>query len=218
MAQNPEHVSLQSALLGVVVRALSFEPRDDSTRRAAMRAICAAIEGILWILQCELMSIASHELSTSQRAILRDEPHILRTGGKVGRVPSKVTLKQRVQFAAAVVAGLRPECKIDFDEAGWQNLLATLEVQDRLGHPESLADLDITDLELEAGDSGAIWFLDNIAAVVQTELGHPRMGEPSMPSRLGAPRVRRPRALPMASGGSSRTANRVMMTDPFDDR
>ena len=178
MAQLATHNSLQSVLLGDVVRALTFEPRDDSTRRAAMRAICAAIEGILWVLQCALVSIASHELSTSQRAILCDEPHILRAGGKVGRVPSKVSLKQRVQFAASVVAGLRPECNIDFDEVGWQNLLATLDIQDRVGHPECLRDLHITDLELEAGGIGEIWFLDNIVALVQTDPGHLRVGEP----------------------------------------
>ena len=162
-------ISLQSVLLGDVVRALAFEPRDDSTRRAAMHALCAAIEGILWMLQCDLLSLATQELSNSQRAILREKPHILRENGKVGRVPSKVNLRQRVQFSAAIVAALRPNCEIQFDAAGWRDLLATLDVRDRLGHPEKESDLDVTDAELEAARIGEIWFLDNIIAVLQTE-------------------------------------------------
>jgi hypothetical protein len=74
-----------------------------------------------------------------------------------------------VQFSAAIVAALRPNCEIQFDAAGWRDLLATLDVRDRLGHPEKESDLDVTDAELEAARIGQIWFLDNIIAVVQTE-------------------------------------------------
>lgn len=200
MAQIPDASSLQSVLLRDVVRALAVEPRDDSTRRAAIRAVCAAIEGILWALQCELVDIAGPELSTSQRAILRDKPHILREDGKVGRVPSKASLKQRVQFAAAVVATLRPECQIAFDEAGWQNLLSTLDVRDRLGHPENQADLDVTDVEVEAAASGEVWFLDNLVAVIQTDLRRPRADDLSTTSGRGRTPVRRLRPLPMTRG------------------
>jgi hypothetical protein len=136
-----------------------------------MHAFCAAIEGILWMLQCDLLSLATQELSNSQRAILREKPHTLRKNGngKLGRILSKVNLKQRVQVSAAIVAALRPNCEIQFDAAGWRDLLTTLDVRDRLGHPEKESDLDVTDAELEAARIGKIWFLDNIIAVVQAE-------------------------------------------------
>jgi hypothetical protein len=169
MPHMPNPASVQSVLLGDVVRALTLEPRDDSTRRAAVHTLCAAIEGILWMLQRDLLSVAGNVLSTSQRAILGQKPHILRENGKVGRVPSKVSLRQRVQFSTAIVAALRPDCEIRFEEAGWRDLLATLDVRDRLGHPEKPSDLDVTEAELEAARIGEAWFLDNIIAVVQTE-------------------------------------------------
>lgn len=169
MLQTPSPASVQSVLLGDVVRALTLEPRDDSSRRAAVHTLCAAIEGMLWMLQRDLLSVADNALSTSQRAILGQKPHILRENGKVGRVPSKVSLRQRVQFSTAIVAALRPDCEIQFEEAGWRDLLATLDVRDRLGHPEKPSDLDVTEAELEAARIGEAWFLDNIIAVVQTE-------------------------------------------------
>ena len=141
---------------------------DDSTRRAAMHTLTAAIEGILWMLQRDLLSVADKVLSTSQRAILGQKPHILRENGKVGRVPSKVNLKQRMQFSAAIVAALRPG-DIQFDEVGWRDLQATLDVRDRLGHPENPSDLNVTEAELQAARIGAVWFLDNILAAVQSE-------------------------------------------------
>jgi len=167
--QTPDSTSVQSVLLGDVVRALTLTPRDNGTRRAALLALCSAIEGILWTLQSELLTNASQELSTSQRAILRESPHIIRENGKVGRVPSKVNLKRRLQFSAAIVAALRPECGIPFTESGWKDLLATLDIRDRLAHPERPSDLDVTDAELEAAQLGEVWFLDNIVAVVQSE-------------------------------------------------
>jgi hypothetical protein len=133
-----------------------------------MHTLCAAIEGILWMLQRDLLSIADEVLSTSQRAILGQKPHILRENGKVGRVPSKVNLKQRMQFSAAIVAALAPG-EMRFDEAGWRDLQATLDARDRLGHPEKPCDLDVTEAELEAARGGEIWFLDNMVAVMQTE-------------------------------------------------
>jgi hypothetical protein len=139
MSQTPNPTSVQSVLLGDVVRALTLEPRDDSSRRAAMHTLCVAIEGILWMLQRDLLGVADKALSTSQRAILSQKPHILRENGKVGRVPSKVNLKQRMQFSAAIVAALRPG-EMQFDEAGWRDLQATLDVRDRLGHLEALAE------------------------------------------------------------------------------
>jgi hypothetical protein len=151
MSQTPNPTSVQSVLLGDVVRALTLEPRDDSSRRAAMHTLCVAIEGILWMLQRDLLGVADKALSTSQRAILSQKPHILRENGKVGRVPSKVNLKQRMQFSAAIVAALRPG-EMQFDEAGWRDLQATLDVRDRLGHPEKPSDLDVTQAEL--GRSG----------------------------------------------------------------
>jgi hypothetical protein len=173
MPQTPSPISLQSVLLGDVVRALTLEPLDDSTRRAAMHTLCAAIEGVLWMLQRDLLSVGDKALSSSQRAILGQKPHILRENGKVGRVPSKVNLKQRMQFSAAIVAALRPG-EIQFDEAGWRDLQATLDVRYRLGHPEKPSDLDVTEAELEAARIGEAWFLDNIVAVVQTEPGGAR--------------------------------------------
>jgi hypothetical protein len=168
VAQTPNPTSLQSVLLGDAVRAFTIEPRDNSTRRAAMYTLCAAIEGLLWVLQRDLLSVADKVLSTSQRAILAQKPHILRENGKVGRVPSKVNLKQRMQFSAAIVAALRPG-NIQFDEAGWRDLQATLDVRDRLGHPENPSDLNVTEAELEAARIGEVWFLDNILAAVQSE-------------------------------------------------
>jgi hypothetical protein len=168
MSETPNPTSVQSLLLGDVVRAFTLEPRDDSTRRAAMHALCVAIEGILWMLQRDLLGVADKALSTSQRAILGQKPHILRENGKVGRVPFKVNLKQRMQFSAAIVAALRPG-EMQFDEAGWRDLQATLDVRDRLGHPENPSDLDVTEAELAAARIGQVWFLDNILAAVQTE-------------------------------------------------
>ena len=165
MNHATDHGSLQSVLLADITCAFAHQPRNASRRRAAARTIFAAVEGILWTLQCELLSAADQELSALERAFLRQETQVLRENGKVA---TKVSLKQRLVFTAGLVRRLRPECRISFDDLGWESLLSSLDVRDRLIQLKNQADLDITEADLRTALIGEAWFLDNIAAVVQS--------------------------------------------------
>jgi hypothetical protein len=159
--------SLQSVLLGDVAWMLSLEPRNAVTRRAALRSILAAVEGILGKLQSGLLSTAELELSGPERAFLRNETRLL-NGNGVGNVAQELRLRQRVERTATLLTRLRPQCKVDFDVAGWRELLSSLDLGDRLKHAQEKAALDVTGAELAAAVNGYTWLLDNLAAVAQS--------------------------------------------------
>ena len=167
MDQATDYGSRQAELLGHITSAFAVRPCTDLSRRAAAQAIFAAIEGILWELECELLTLGDQELTAPERAFLRQDTQVFTENGKVF---SKVCLKQRLVFTAVLVKRLRAECSASFDDSGWKSLLSSLDVRDRLLQPQDRADLDVTDAELKTALIGEAWFLDNIVAVVQTGL------------------------------------------------
>ena len=175
MAATTDQDSLQSVLLGDVAWALGLEPRDEAMRRAALRSILAAVQGILGELQSGLLSTAELELSGPERAFLRNETRLI-TGDEVANVSHELRLRQRVERTATLLTRLRPQCKVDFDVAGWRELLCSLVRGDRLKHAQDKMDLDVTGTELAAAVNGYTWLLDNLVAVAQSAFQGDRQG------------------------------------------
>jgi hypothetical protein len=167
MAMRADEDTLQSVLLGDVAWALSLKPRDGITRRAAIRSILAAIEGILGKLQRQLLNAAELELGGPELAFLRGETRV-HVGNGVDKVASELRLRQRVELTAVVLARLRPECQLNFAVTGWRDLLSSVDIPDRLKHAPDRADLEVSDVELAAAVNGCAWFLDNVVAVAQS--------------------------------------------------
>lgn len=175
MAATTDQDSLQSVLLGDVEWVLRLEPRDESMRRAALRSIVAAVQGILGELQTGLLSTAELELSGPERASLRNETRVI-SGDEVGSVSHELRLRQRVERTATLLTRLRPQCKVDFDAAGWRELLSSLDLGDRLKHAQDKPDLDVTSAQLAAAVNGYTWLLDNVVAVAQSAFQGDRPG------------------------------------------
>jgi hypothetical protein len=192
MAATTDQDSLQSVLLGDVAWVLSLEPRDGVIRRVALRSILAAVEGILGELHRGLLSTAELELHGPERAFLRNETRLL-TGNGVGNVSHELRLRQRVERTATLLTRLRPQCKVDFNAAGWRELRSSLDLGDRLKHAQDKLDLDVTRAELAAAVNGYTWLLDNLVAVAQSAFQGDRQG-------AGAPHsTTRPEQMPQGS-------------------
>ncbi|GAC1459028.1 MAG: hypothetical protein PVSMB6_18460 [Steroidobacteraceae bacterium] len=189
MVVTPGRDSLQSGLLGDVEWALSLEPRDGIIRRVTFRSILVAVEGILGALQRGLLSTAELELTKPEHNFLRHGTGVLAGNGNgTGNVPHPLRLRERIELTAALLARLRPDSRPDFDVTGWHELLSSLDIGERLGHAQDLADLDVTETQLAAAVRGYSWLLDNVVAAAQS--GFQEQGEG----------VNERRALPRASG------------------
>jgi hypothetical protein len=162
MSDTPEEPAaddLRGVLLDDVLLVLDLEPQNAAHRRAAIRSVYAAVEGLLHELRQELLAQASERLSREQTTVLKEERYSIKDSGEVRVDRDHQTLKQRVRFTVRVVEQLHPEYKIDFADIGWSHLLASLGVRDRLMHPKSRADLDVTDEELNSALGGLFWFV-----------------------------------------------------------
>lgn len=153
---------LRDVLLGDVQASLEHEPLSASDKRSLIRATFAAVEGLLSELRQELSQHATSKLSRAQLALLNEERYSIGNSGIEQVERDHQSLKQRVKFTVHVVQQLHPDYKIDFGDAGWQKLLASLTVRDRLMHPRSRTDLDVADSEIQAAFIGLLWFVTDV--------------------------------------------------------
>jgi hypothetical protein len=180
VAMAPDCDSLQSGLVGDVAWALSLQPCSAITRRAAVRSILAAIEGIIGILHRGLLSMATLELSGPERAFLRHDTGV-HAGNGGGNTAHELPLRRRVELTAALLERLRPDFRLDFGVAGWRELLSSLDIADRLKYAQDLTDLEVSEAQLASAVLGYTWLLDNVVAAAQC--GFQERGEDALNSQ-----------------------------------
>lgn len=163
----PNEQSLESILLQDVIEPIKGWPLAGAGRRALIRAIFAAIEGHQWGIQFALAEAASPRLTPAEMAFLRDERSMVSDSGEVRTESARLTLKQRIKLTAKVLAKIDAGFSANYTDPGWQCLIASLDVRDRLTHPKRVADMEVSENEAKDALFGLTWFLMNISTRAQ---------------------------------------------------
>lgn len=143
-------------------------------RRAAVRAVFAAIEGLLWELKEDIARVYPANAGITRvadLALLRDEGYRVGSRGEVRTTPTFAPLPQNIRFTAKVLQRIRQEYEYDFSGQGWEALVASVEVRHRLTHPKTEASLEVTEEELGRCVAAFYWFLAFII-VARRELAY----------------------------------------------
>jgi hypothetical protein len=184
-AKNEENLdSLEMVLMGDVLMLRTEPVMDGRQRRNFVRAVFAAIEGILWSVQAELLDTAEHVLSEAERHYLKDESIRLNDKGRVEISKAKTTLAQRVYLVTSLVAKVRPDCTVDLKSDGWRDLQNSLNLRDRLTHPKLRSDLDISDAEVDTTFNGYAFFILDVVGKLRTGISAYRLSGPATTARL----------------------------------
>jgi len=157
-------------LLDDVVQLHSMNLGSGVIRRALIRSIMAAIEGILWNLQRTMLRTAENQMSEFEAAVLREVSYYVTDTGEVRNGVAKIPLKSRVRFGANLLARIHPEARIDFTAREWKKLLDSIDVRDRLTHPKSQSKLEVTTDEVNSAIEGLTWFLVVVSGTWQDAL------------------------------------------------
>ena len=133
---------------------------DGFSRRSYVRTVFAAIEGSLFGLKRVVLHIHNiHVLDLKSDDL-----------GKLmeGTIDGSGTMKKRflpfadsVRFAFKTFAKVHQvPCLADFNSKGWNALLKAADVRNRLMHPKSSRDLDVSDDDLASVETGVRWYFD----------------------------------------------------------
>lgn len=79
--------------------------------------------------------------------------------GKVSIVPKFLSLPSSIRLLVRTVQRYRPDYEVDFADAGWAGLKQAIQVRNRLVHPKTMEDLEVSDDDLQRASAGFHWIL-----------------------------------------------------------
>ncbi|MDQ3816348.1 MAG: hypothetical protein M3362_01500 [Acidobacteriota bacterium] len=159
------------------VEKFNVNESDQSARRIFVRAVFALVEGMTYKLKQVSLKKSSYlkpvesVFSPGEIALLREESFDLDDKGIVTVKPSNLQLKKNVRFAFASYAkhyGF--DFKLKVDDAGWQSFLEAIQIRNRLMHPKQVGDLEVSEREIEITNRAKVWFLANMAFLLDSAL------------------------------------------------
>lgn len=148
---------------------------DQAARRDFVRTVFAAIEG--WILdyrQGIQESIGNiRDLSTSEEATFAEVTFTLTETGKLREQTRFIPVAPMFRFATRLV---EQECGrhiVDFSSKEWQKFNEAIAIRNRVTHPKSIGDLNISAVDIATVQTAYEWLLTAIFDVesqLKTEL------------------------------------------------
>lgn len=135
-------------------------------RRSFARSGCAYIEGTLSALRRFALTFAENQVPRDPATIsaLRGESYCPDDDGSIKK--RRLTIPRRKYLAMIFryyAQSLGSPYELDRDTPGWQSITTAFEVRDRITHPNTAADLQITDQETVAVEEAFCYFWNSLA-------------------------------------------------------
>lgn len=138
-----------------------FQPEVYSQvdRRLILRSVFSYLEAMVFSMKRAVVDMHPETLTQGDIIFATEVTYELTDLGQVVCRPAKVQLIRNVKFAFALFSkGFKSWTKLDLNSVGWQCLLRSIKVRDRITHPKSPSDLHISDLEIAEAHKVLNWF------------------------------------------------------------
>lgn len=170
--------SFMRMLLADVVRADAAHRADpgQGAKRDFVRTSFAAIEGAVWSFREQIRALATstEELSDAERTVLSEIAYSVDKTGRLSPQAKFLTLPAAIRLCARIGQRIAPAANMDFAGAGWQNFTLAIDIRNRITHPKSLDDLNLTDRDLNTCAGALHWFLEESTHMMQATLSAAR--------------------------------------------
>jgi hypothetical protein len=157
----------------VLVALERVEAQDTQTaRRDLIRTLFAAIEGFVWEFRAHVREIADavDDIPPLLAMALNETSYSVSENGKLVEQQRYIALPSMVRLATNLAQTLCQDLKVDFSVDGWADLKRTIALRNRITHPKSKADLNITTDDTTIAWSGFRWILGHVAHVMETTI------------------------------------------------
>lgn len=153
----------------------AFETEDTpSNRRNALRTAFAGIEGVYWgtkeVIVAQLREV--NRLSAAEEMAFAQQSYAPNEKGELVRRDAFIPLKASLRFLAAQMRKLDPEFSVDFGGDGWLQLERAKKHRDRVVHPKSLSDLEVSTEVLADAFNGYLWISGIYTSVLKSIVNH----------------------------------------------
>lgn len=152
------NIKTMTMLDGDVWTAMRDAHASDTARRAAVRAIFAAIEAMLWIQKQGLLATCAEKLSRPEVVMLTEEGYGSDDRGNIKVKKRNIRLRDNIRLTFRIASEAFPKFSPDFGNPMWDKLVRSIGVRNRLMHPKGVEDLAVSDDELIHAAEGYTWF------------------------------------------------------------
>ncbi len=173
--KNDSHSAFRDTFFGilshdVVICWERIEVADtQATRRDLIRALFAAIEGYVWEYRAFVKSIVN-DIGTIPPILelaLTETSYSVNEQGTLEEHIRFIPLTSMIRLVTKLAEEHCPELKTDFSNAGWSNLKQTIKIRNRITHPKSTSDLEVTPEDIAISQAGFFWLLALIADAME---------------------------------------------------
>ncbi|WP_122603950.1 hypothetical protein [Pseudomonas viridiflava] len=143
---------------------------SQGKRRALIRAIFAFVEGMSYSQRVALLHRYSYKLAPHVAMALKEKQIEITNGGKVRTKSIKSSLMSLVRLTIEqYVECYQGELSLSCSGSGFEGLVSSVQVRDRLMHPRSEHDLFVKDDEILRAVRGWVWFSQIYADMLVAE-------------------------------------------------
>jgi len=134
-------------------------------RRVFVRSAFATIEAEVYVMK--QMAVSWHPglkwrptISEAERAFAQEHEYRLTDSGDVETRRAKISLEANLRFAFKLLAkaGSVPS-ELDVSGSEWQSFRRAIKIRDRITHPKSVSDLNISDEDYNEVTAGLRWIV-----------------------------------------------------------
>lgn len=131
-------------------------------RRELIRSAFAAIEGYVWLYREHVVEAARllDKLDFDEGVALSELNYQISEQGKVITQPRFVSLLAIVRLTTRIATRLTPDLDVRFDTADWHHLQKAGTVRNRITHPKSKEDLQLTGDDAATCLNAFFWLLE----------------------------------------------------------
>ena len=150
--------------LGTVQKGKHKDKLSQPERRMYVRSAFATIEA--WIYVMKQIALRMHpdpkcpSISEAERTFAQEHEYRLTDSGDVETRRTKISLEANLRFGFKLMAkaGSLPS-ELDVSGSEWQSFRRAIKIRDRITHPKSVSDLNISDADYNDVSVGFGWVL-----------------------------------------------------------
>ena len=155
-----------------VILSMERQERSDTqaTRRDLIRTMFAAIEGYVWKYREHVRSVMSDidTIPVLTELALSETSYSVTENGKVEAQTRFITLTSMIRLVSRLAEEHCPGLQVDFSKAGWSHLQQAIKIRNRITHPKSKSDLEVTPQDVAIIHVGFFWLLKTIESVIES--------------------------------------------------
>jgi hypothetical protein len=139
---------------------------DDNqfTRRAYIRNIFSLIEGSIWVLKqtvlfAPVQNGGEKKLTVAEYALLSDKTFDLKSNGQPKEQTKFLKLPDNVKFTFTILEKyFNTEFNLGIGTIEWENFLTAQSIRNRIAHPKTSSQFEVTDEEIAICKATCSWF------------------------------------------------------------